>query len=84
MTDFFTKCQILGRIYRDDIEDFKDFMEYNDLGFPIAYLSAEGLATPQPDGMRYVEETWDLLLSELNLKDTGFEDLEHLISSAEE
>ncbi len=84
MTDFFTKCQILGHIYRDELQDFKDFMEYNDLGFPIAYLNAEGLATPQPDGMKYVEETWDLLLSELNLKDIGFEDLEHLLSSVEE
>jgi hypothetical protein len=66
------------------MEDFKDFMEFNDLGFPIAYLQFEGLAVAQPDGMRYVEETWELLLAELNLKDTGFEDLEHLLLSAEE
>jgi hypothetical protein len=66
------------------MEDFKDFMEFNDLGFPIAYLQFEGLAVAQTDGMRYVEETWELLLAELNLKDTGFEDLEHLLLSAEE
>lgn len=80
MTDFSTKCQILGQIYQDDMEDFKVFMEYNDIGFPLAYHAAEGLVTIKPDGMRYVKETWKLLLSELNLKDTGFEDLEHLLS----
>jgi hypothetical protein len=81
MTDFYTKCQILGQIYRDDIEEFKDFMEFNDLGFPLAYFNAEGLALPSVDGVRFVEETWELLLTELNLDDTGFEDLEHLLSS---
>jgi hypothetical protein len=81
MTDFYTKCQILGQIYRDDIEEFKEFMEFNDLGFPLAYFNAEHLALPSVDGMRFVEETWELLLAELNLSDTGFEDLEHLLSS---
>jgi hypothetical protein len=81
MTDFYTKCQILGQIYRDDIEEFKEFMEFNDLGFPLAYFNAEHLALPSVDGMRFVEETWELLLAELNLDDTGFEDLEHLLSS---
>jgi hypothetical protein len=81
MTDFFIKCQILGQIYRDHREEYKDFVEFNDLGFPLAFLNSEGLALPSSDGMRYVEETWDLLLAELNLDDTGFDDLEHLFSS---
>jgi len=83
MTDFYIKCQILGHMYRDNMEEFKDFMEFNDLGFPLAYFNAEGLALPSVDGVRFVEETWDLLLSELNLSDTGFEDLDHLLSSVE-
>ena len=83
MTDFYTKCQILGQIYRDDIEEFKDFMEFNDLGFPLAYFNAEHLALPSVDGMRFVEETWELLLTELNLSDTGFDDLDHLLSSVD-
>jgi len=81
MTDFYIKCQILGQIYRDHREEYKDFIEFNDLGFPLAFFNAEGLALPSSDGMRYVEETWDLLLAELNLDDTGFDDLEHLFSS---
>ena len=81
MTDFYTKCQILGQIYRDDIEEFKEFMEFNDLGFPLAYFNAEHLALPSVDGMRFVEETWELLLAEMDVDDTGFEDLDHLIES---
>jgi hypothetical protein len=70
-------------MYRDNMEEFKDFMEFNDLGFPLAYFNSEGLALPSVDGVRFVEETWDLLLAELNLSDTGFEDLDHLLSSVE-
>jgi hypothetical protein len=33
------------------------------------------------DGQRYVEETWELLLAEMDVDDTGFEDLDHLIES---
>jgi hypothetical protein len=84
MTDFFTKCHILGEIYREDMEEFKDFIKVNDIAFPIAYLHVEDLALAQPDGMRYVEETWESLLAELNLKDIGFEDLENLLFSVEE
>lgn len=82
MTDFFIKCQILGDLYENYEEDFKDFIEFNDLGFPLAYLNAQGLALPSSDGMRFVEETWDLLLAELNVEDEGFEDLPHLLESA--
>lgn len=84
MTDFYIKCQILGDLYENYEEDFKDFIEFNDLGFPLAYLNAQGLALPSSDGMRFVEETWDLLLADLNVEDTGFEDLSHLMTTAEE
>jgi hypothetical protein len=50
MTDFFTKCHILGEIYREDMEDFKDFIKVNDIAFPIAYLHVEDLALAQQYG----------------------------------
>jgi len=84
MTDFFIKCQIMGDLYQNYREDFKDFIEFNDLGFPLAFFNAEGLALPSSDGMRFVEETWDLLLAELNVEDEGFEDLSHLLTTAEQ
>lgn len=82
MTDFFIKCEILGELYQNYREDFKDFIEFNDLGFPLAFFNAQHLALPSVDGVRFIEETWDLLLTELNVKDEGFEDLPHLLESA--
>lgn len=82
MTDFYIKCEILGELYQNYKEDFKDFIEFNDLGFPLAYFNAQGLALPSVDGVRFIEETWDLLLTELNVEDEGFEDLPHLLESA--
>lgn len=83
MTDFFIKCEILGDLYQNYREDFKDFIEFNDLGFPLAYFNSQGLALPSVDGVRFIEETWDLLLTELNVEDEGFQDLSHLLTSAE-
>ena len=85
MTDFFIKCQIMSELYqnyREDVE-WKDLIEFNDIGFPLAYFNAEYLALPSVDGVRFIDETWDLLLAELNLDDTGFDDLEHLLSSTQ-
>ena len=81
MTDFYIKCDILRDFVVRYEQEYKEFIEFNDIGFPLAYFHAEGLALASVDGQRYVEETWDLLLAELNLDDTGFEDLDHLLSS---
>ena len=84
MTNFSSKCSILGQIWEDHREDkeFVDFVEYNDLGLPLAYLNSEGLAMPSSDGMRYIEETFELFLSSLNVKDTGFNNLDEVMSAA--
>jgi hypothetical protein len=84
MTNFSSKCSILGQIWEDHREDkeFVDFVEYNDLGLPLAYLNSEGLAMPSSDGMRYIEETFELFLSSLNVKDTGFNDLNEVMTAA--
>jgi len=83
MTDFYIKCDILRDFIVRYEQEYKEFIEFNDIGFPLAYLHAEGLALASVDGQRFVEETWDLLLAELNLDDTGFEDLDHLLSSTQ-
>lgn len=84
MTNFSSKCSILGQIWEDHREDkeFVDFVEYNDIGLPLAYLNSEGLAMPTSDGMRYIEETFDLFLSSLNVEDTGFNDLNEVMIAA--
>jgi hypothetical protein len=85
MTDFSNICDILGSLYSNYREDknFKDFIEFNDLGLPLAYLTSENLCEVSDDGARYITETWQLFLAGLNMSDDGFEDLEQLLEIAE-
>jgi hypothetical protein len=70
--------------YRDD-EGFIDFIEYNDIGLPLAYLLAEDIVKSTTMAEQFIEETWSLFLAALELEDTGFETLEEmLVSEVEE
>lgn len=84
MTDFSDKVDILGELYanyRDD-DNFKDFIEFNDLGLPLAYLSREGLCEVSDDGQRYILETWELFIKSLGLNDIGFNDLDEVLQAS--
>ena len=85
MTHFSNICGILGKLYQDHKEDndFKDFIEFNDLGLPLAYFNSEGLAEISEDGKKYVLETWEIFLKALDIPDTGFEDVDHVFFTAE-
>jgi hypothetical protein len=84
-TTFSNKAQILSEIwldYRED-EEFKDFVQYNDLGLPLAYAVANGIADTNPILERFVSETFDLLLAGLGVsEDTGFEFLDDVFDAA--
>jgi hypothetical protein len=68
--------------YRED-EEFTDFVEYNDLGLPLAYMISAGMVGAVPSkGAEIVEETFDLFLGAMNLKDTGFETLNDVFDRA--
>jgi hypothetical protein len=86
MTDFSNVCDILGELYANykDDKEFSDFIEFNDLGLPLAYMVRENLAVPSDDGARYIVETWDLFLKSLNVEDSGFTDLDSVLESVEE
>lgn len=83
MTEFTNKVKILAELwidYRDD-EQFEDFCEYNDLGLPLAYLTDNGLATSTELGNKYIQETFDLFLTALEIEeDTGFESLDDVFT----
>jgi hypothetical protein len=86
LTDFSSICNILGKLYstyKDD-EEFKDFIDFNDLGLPLAYFVSENLCEVSDDGARSITETWTLFLAGLNLEDTGWSDLDEVFESAEE
>ena len=83
MTDFTKVCEILGALYinyRDDNE-FKEFLDFNDLGLPLAYFVSEDLCQVSDDGGRYITETWILFLASLELEDIGWDSLEQMLSA---
>ena len=85
MTDFSNKITILSELwmnYRDDNE-LVDFIEYNDLGLPMAYLLMNEIVLPTEQSSLYIDETFDLLLASLNVKDTGFSSLDELLAASE-
>lgn len=88
-TSFENKCAILADIwmnYRDD-EDFKDFVEYNDLGLPMAYMIDNGIVEIEDGslGANFINETFRLLLSGLDIEeDLGFETLEDVLAVNED
>lgn len=85
-TPYLTKAEILADLwlnYRSDV-DFQDFIEYNDIGLPLAYVIANRIVESTPVAERFIEETFDLLLTSLEVEsDTGFETLDDLLGSME-
>lgn len=85
-TSFDAQVKIIAELwvnYRDE-EDFADFIEYNDLGLPMAYLVSEGLVAIQEKGKMFIEETFDLFIKSLGINDEGFEDLNQVLAWAQE
>ncbi len=81
LTPFTTRCKILSEVwmdYRDD-EEFKDFIEYNDLGLPLAYALSEGMFEKTEIVSTFINEAFDILLGGLGLEDTGFESLDDML-----
>jgi hypothetical protein len=80
-TSFDNKCEILSDLWMDhrNQEDFEDFISYNDLGLPLAFLIDSELVTPSEMAKKMVEETFELLLAALEVKDTGFDSLDDLL-----
>jgi hypothetical protein len=57
-------------------------MDFNDLGLPLAYFVSEELVEVSDDGARYINETWELFIASLEIKDTGFDNLEDVFLAA--
>jgi Zn-dependent M28 family amino/carboxypeptidase len=64
-------------------EEFRDFVEYNDLGLPLAYAVAENVISVSDKARLFIEETFDVFLAGLEIEDTGFETLDELLAQSE-
>jgi hypothetical protein len=85
-TTFDNKALILGQLWINyKMEDeWIDFVEYNDLGLPLAFAFAEGIINQTPSLEQYINETWDLLLEGMELDDIGFGDFAELVNKQNE
>ena len=84
-TEYTNKVQILSDVwtnYKED-PDFSDFIEYNDVGLPLAFMVANGIAEPTEDGEKFLDETFNVLLAALEIKDKGYANLTELLAESE-
>jgi hypothetical protein len=86
-TDFSNKCAILSELWMNhrDEEALADFVEYNDLGLPMAYLINTELVTPNKSAEIYIDETFSLLAAAIGVDPEGdYQTLNQMFSQAEE
>ena len=87
LTPFDTRCEILSDLwmtYRFSSR-FEDFVSYNDIGLPLAFLLSEGLVKPGNSLAKpMVDETFDIFLSSLKLEDTGYDSLDDILVDSPE
>ena len=84
LTPLTTRTEILADLwlnYRND-EEFTDFIEYNDLGLPLSYAVAEGIIKSTPVADAFINETFDLLLSALDIEDDGYDALDAMLAAS--
>ena len=82
---FENKISILAELwmnYRDD-EDLHDFLDYNDLGLPLAYLLMNEIVLPTSQSEIYINETYDLLIASLTVEDREWQSLDGLLNNQE-
>ena len=85
MTPFSNRAAILAELWMNFRSDtnFRDFIEYNDLGLPLAYAIAENVVAVSDKAKLFIEETFDVLLAGLEIEDVGFEILNDVLAYAE-
>lgn len=76
-TTFSDKLQILSELWLDYKEDEKlsDFIEYNDIGLPLAYVISNGIVESNDIAEKFIDQTFSMLLDLLEIEDSGFESL---------
>jgi hypothetical protein len=67
--------------YRDE-DELKDFIEYNDLGLPLAYFLMNEIVLPTEQSEVYINETYNLLVASLGVGDDAWESLDEMLANA--
>ena len=77
---FKNRCTILGQFWYDFRDDptVKPFMEYNDVGMPLAWFIATGVVTPLPMAEEYINETFAMFLDAMEITEDDVVDVDNL------
>lgn len=83
-TPFGSRCVILSDLWLNYKQDttFGDFIEYNDLGLPLAFVLSEGIVEKTPLAEQYINETWELFVDGLEIEDIGFDTLDQMLDQS--
>jgi len=90
MTDFEIECQVLSGLWMDyrDVEAFQEFIEYNDIGLPLAHYVADGLirkSALEAVAITYISDTYTLLFEMLGIPVSHeYPTFEDLLAAAED
>lgn len=79
-TAFSDRCNILGELwmsYKDD-PIFHDFIDYNDIGLPLAFCVSQEIIPTNDTVINYINETWDLFIEGLEIQDIGYSNLDEV------
>ena len=74
------KCGILGQFwfeFRDDAE-LSTFIDYNDVGLPLAWFIATGVVEPLPMAEDFITETFNLFLAALEVTEEEVAEIDNL------
>jgi hypothetical protein len=84
ITTFADRAHILARFWINEreAEAFEEYMEFNDLGLPLAYSLSEGIIESNTLVEAHINDSFDMLLTLLKLEDTGFTDYEDILEAA--
>jgi hypothetical protein len=77
--DFADKAGILATLWLEfkEDEDFSAFVEYNDIGLPLAYCQANGLVKETtPLGEQYILETAQMFFDLLEITEEEVDELD--------
>jgi hypothetical protein len=86
ITTLADRAHILARLWINerDNEAFEEYMEFNDLGLPLAYSLSEGIIESNTLVEAHINDSFDMLLTVLKVEDTGFTDYMDIIEAAGE
>ena len=81
-----TRIKILADIwynYRDD-DDMRQFIEYNDIGLPLAWLISSDIVSSTDRAAKYINDSFQLLLDVLEAEDKEYQDFAQMLKLLDE